>query len=74
MTFNEVNKILETINFNMNCCSILDKPFVKAGDGVVAVLDKGAYKVYYIERLTIKSQEVSKKKFPYRQWYFMQHK
>lgn len=50
MTFNEVNKILETMDFNMNCCSILDKPFVKAGDGVVAVLDKGAYKVYYVER------------------------
>lgn len=50
MTFNEVNKILETMNFNMNCCSILDKPFVKAGDGVVAVLDKGVYKVYYVER------------------------
>lgn len=50
MTFSEVKNILETINFDMNYCSILDKHLVKAGDGVVAVLDKGVYKVYYVER------------------------
>ena len=50
MTFAEVKEILEKANFNMDDCSILDSPTVKAGSGVVVRFENGVYKIYDTER------------------------
>lgn len=50
MTFNDVRRILKEIDFDMNCCNVLEGKTVLAGDGVVVFRENGVYKVCYVER------------------------